>query len=169
MLTVDDIKITLPYFPNEVIESWLLPFGLKIGWPPYPQHSQDPTFRWKYILGRKELSYWNSLRWEKVESAIDWDGLDPLTVSTVFGILDGSGFFQMMSDNKERIGSVVKSIKDHGTFPVPPVFVNRRGLLHVVDGNYRLAALAVYEKMLEKYALPPLDEKHMYWVGRVME
>ena len=53
---IQQIKNTLPNFPDEVIETWLLPFAVSEGWPPVIGSDDIPLERWGYLLPRKPWS-----------------------------------------------------------------------------------------------------------------
>ncbi|ESX54720.1 hypothetical protein X760_27750 [Mesorhizobium sp. LSHC422A00] len=55
------IKDSLPEWPDDVIEQWLLPFAKDLGWPPPVPLGEH---RWHYILAKKPLSWWQGLKWE---------------------------------------------------------------------------------------------------------
>ena len=56
MVTLEDIKKTLPQWPDEVIGEWLIYFANDgLGWPP-PEPYGD--HRWGVLLGHRPVSWW---------------------------------------------------------------------------------------------------------------
>jgi hypothetical protein len=58
------IKRDLPLFPDEVVDTWLLPIAEDAGWPPVP------FSRWDRILLQRPVAFWRNLRWEKRRVAL---------------------------------------------------------------------------------------------------
>ena len=58
MVTVADIKKSLPGWPDEIVDEWLLYFANEkdVGWPP-PEPYGD--HRWGLLFGKRPLSWWN--------------------------------------------------------------------------------------------------------------
>jgi hypothetical protein len=59
---INQIKTTLPNFPDEVIKIWLLPFAESEGWPPKIDPDGIPSGRWKYLLTKRPLEYFRAMK-----------------------------------------------------------------------------------------------------------
>lgn len=71
------LQTTLPNFPVEVLEEWLLPYANSEGWPPAQTVEASPNGRWRYLLSNRPLAYWRSITWRKHERHISIHNLDP--------------------------------------------------------------------------------------------
>lgn len=146
MVNIDDLTATLPNFPDEVLADWLLPYAKSEGWPPAPSESEKPLKRWRYLLRNQPLSYWRSLRWEKVERHVSISELNresqEIMVHMVLGALKDqiNLYSSSIPDLKERFSRIVAYIKEHGVLPRPPALIREPTGLGILDGNHRMAA-----------------------------
>src|SRR5690242_14700650 len=65
MFALSDLKETLPNFPDEVLEGWLLPYANSEGWPPAQDTNATPEGRWKYLLSGRTLSQLRGIKWRE--------------------------------------------------------------------------------------------------------
>lgn len=173
----NEIRATLPNFPDEILREWLLPFAKTEGWPPADGPYEMPKGRWKYLLTRRALAYWSNLQWQKVQSHISANALTPrslqIIVSLAMGAICGEvNIYTMQITNlKERFFQVIDHLKEYGTLPKPPVLVKRPSGFDIIDGNHRLAAYYYAYGYLD---IPGIEggvllnaaEEQDFWIGQ---
>jgi hypothetical protein len=146
MASIPDLQKSLPNFPEEILNDWLLPYAKSEGWPPAPDENQRPLNRWRYLLQNKPLSYWQSLKWEKLERHISISELNPeaqgIMADMVLGALKGQVnlYSRSIPNLKERFSRIVGFIAEYGKIPKPPALIHYSDGLGVLDGNHRMAA-----------------------------
>jgi hypothetical protein len=138
-LTATQIKSDLPNFPDQVIDTWLLPLARDAGWPP------APFSRWDAILLDRPLSFWRSLVWERRIVPLNWLTLESGSLARLQGLIEaGHGanniYAQQIRDTRKRFRGFVTYLQQHGQLPLPPVVLQTHGQYIVVDGNHRVAA-----------------------------
>ena len=73
MITLQDIKLDFPDWPDDVIEQWLLKFANQpeMGWPP-PDPMED--HRWGLLLTHP-IAWWRNVTWKLENRDCDFDQL----------------------------------------------------------------------------------------------
>ena len=134
------IQDDVPNFPDEVIESWLVPMAESAGWPPIPGS------RWDRILLDRPLSFWKQMRWSKERVFLSSWFLTPESLEIIQGLIDANvdGVVNIYSDqirnSKTRFTRILRYIRAHESLPVPPVLLKTGIQYRIADGNHRIAA-----------------------------
>jgi hypothetical protein len=174
MVDLADIKADLPNWPDDVIDQWLLKLanrGADTGWPP-----PEPlgNHGWKYILGKRPLSWWKEVTWALGEPELKFDSLSDNSKRIVRDMIDGHvnkvpNSYVRWPDSKARFLSAGRYVSEHGTFPRPPLVINLPDGMSVLDGNHRVAALCFRQdapdRIIQMSGVAPLA-KHQVWVGK---
>jgi hypothetical protein len=167
-----DIKADLPMWPDDVADQWLLGLanrGADTGWPP----PEDMSNSWKYILGRRPLSWWKSVTWKLEERDLDFNVLTLQSQSIVRDMLDNHlnntrPIYSVGSDGKVRFLLAANYIMKNGSFPKPIVAMDVEGGLSVIDGNHRMSALCLCQlkpNMALSMGGVQLRKSHQVWIG----
>ncbi|MGM0582956.1 MAG: hypothetical protein ACQETL_19925 [Bacteroidota bacterium] len=169
----ESIKKDLPYFPDQVIKDWLLPFAQDEGWPPTAE-------RWQYLLKEKNLDRWRSASWELKELDFSKLVLSPRCMASLYALVraytlgEDNEYSRALGERgKERFHIQLHYLIDYGVFPSPPVLIDHGEGLEIMDGNHRVAALCVWSQwkdnpvFIEKLAKNPkfLRPLQPFWVG----
>lgn len=175
MVTIEDLKYTLPNFPEEILRDWLLPYGLTEGWPPAPTFDTIPIGRWKYLLCTKPLKYWRSLHWDFVECHISIHDLDSrsqlIMQDMVLGAVQNQPnlYSNSIPDLKNRFFNIVEFVKANGCLPRPPTLLSQIDKLKILDGNHRMAAYfycyGYFNLEIEDQLLLGTKEIQSYWIA----
>lgn len=175
-IEVAALKETLPNFPAEVLEEWLLPYALSEGWPPAPSGSAALSGRWRYLLKNQPLDYWRSMEWSMVERHVSIHDLDSefqkIMVQMVLGAIQGQ--FNLYSSQIKDLTPRFNRIKEHfsqfGTHPKPPALLAEPHGLTIADGNHRMAAYlycyGYFNLDLDASLQLKTKEIQSYWVGK---
>lgn len=173
---IDVLCESLPNFPKDLLEEWLLPYANSEGWPPAPSEFDEPLGRWRYLLKKQPLAYWKSIEWRSIDGLLNPSNLSPqwqgILVDMVMGAVKGQlNLYSMEIPNlKERFDNIVAFLSENGAFPRPPALLVDEGGFTVLDGNHRLAAYFYCLGCL-KEAAPQEDLRQKvkleqkYWVG----
>jgi hypothetical protein len=168
-----DIKKDLPHWPDEVIEEWLLKLanrGADTGWPP-PEPLGNHA--WKYILGRRPLSWWKDVTWNLEDSELTFDSLCGASKRIVRDMLDGHvngkpNPISQILNSRARFLSAGKYVSENGTSPKPLLVIRKADGLSVLDGNHRVSALCfrqlASERIVNISGVAPA-KKHKVWVA----
>jgi hypothetical protein len=149
----------LPNFPQDIIETWLLPYAQMLGWPP---DTANRGGRWRYILSRNDLNYWQAVRWTMEEMPLNLDDLGPEVLENLNIIA------QQISheDSRKRVMSIADYLKSNGTFPKPIIFIKQNGLLTLSDGSHRLFTYFICQHFIKTHNCENyLRPKHQVWIG----
>lgn len=175
MSQINALQVTLPNFPTDVIEEWLLPYAKLEGWPPARDFDELPKGSWRYLLKNRPLTYWRSLSWSKVERHVSIHDLSPewqsMMVQMMLGAVKGQPNLYSVSikDLAPRFNRILEYFERYGVFPKPPALLIEQQQLTVLDGNHRLAAyLYCYGYFIIDggAALKEITkESQTYWVG----
>ena len=139
-VTASHIKRDLPGFPDEVIETWIMPLAEDAGWPPVI------FSRWDRILMHRPLTFWRALEWEKRRVPLSSLLIEPDSLRRIQGLIDANVngvnnvFAQQISDTGDRFRGILRYIHQHERLPVPPVLLQVGLQYAVLDGDHRLAA-----------------------------
>ena len=132
--------------PDEVFNVWLAPFIEQIGWPFISINDSLAETRWKYLLARTPLSVWHSGSWRLANFDAKEALTDPMQ-EVMFreiiksGVSHGVASAAHLQDTEKRFRACADFVKVHDTIPVPIVGVFCEGILKILDGSHRLAAL----------------------------
>jgi hypothetical protein len=144
---IDRIKRDLPDFPDQVIDQWLEPLAKTDGWPPVAP-------RWKYLLGETDLGYWRGFKWQLLEVAFETIGLALEAESRIAGLIDAylhgaqNVYARTLgSEGRKRFEFHFDYLTGHGQLILPPVLVESRAGLQVMDGYHRIAAYYVFKEI----------------------
>jgi hypothetical protein len=173
MVTHDDIKASLPNWPDDVIDQGLLKLanrGSDTGWPP-PKNLQGSA--WENILGRRPLSWWERIDWHLEERGVNFNALCAGTRRIVNALIDGHlndtpNIYSVGDNSKTRFFDALGSIAKNGIFSYPIITVRLDDGLSVLDGNHRVAALCAcqaYPEIIRDKGGHPPAEKQPIWVG----
>jgi hypothetical protein len=174
-------QVDLPNFPAELLENWLGTFLQSEGWPPILGSDGVPTDRWRYLLSRRSLSYWQSVMWHQEQRELAQSELEPRSLATILSLIDGyingatNMFTEQIDDGKQRFGSLLNYTMANGTMPVPPVLISEEQGLTVMDGNHRISALFVCRHLSQKEpdklrAIGKTCQSvHTAWIGYVQQ
>ena len=176
-IELSDLKATLPNFPNEVLEEWLLPYAMSEGWPPAHSAHASPFGRWRYLLSNRPLDYWCSISWKKCERHVSIRDLDPkyqdIMVQMIFAAVQGQSnlYSELIPDLTPRFNRIKDYFAEHGIFPKPPTLLLGPGGLAIADGNHRMAVYLYcygYLKLeLDIKLQLRTNELQSYWIGEV--
>lgn len=140
------MKLTLKNFPDEVLDSWILPYAEIIGFPPPLDHANTPTGRWGNLLDAKSLYYWQNIRWTKqyVDINLTLNVFDSETKEYLARLLDKIKHDE--GDHYQRAHSVLNHLNSQGgNIPVPIVLIkDESGLFSIIDGFHRVFAYLSY-------------------------
>ena len=138
MVTVAEIKQSLPNWPDAVVNEWLLYFANDIGWPPPEPFGAS---RWGLILGGRPLSWWADVEWK--QETVDCSRAQ-LSEITQFRIADVSAPVHTGTASEAEKRQYVRPFQyllEHGTFANPALVMRDGQELRFIDGHHRLAAL----------------------------
>jgi hypothetical protein len=166
-----DIKADLPQWPDDVIDQWLRKLanrGPDTGWPP-PEPWGNSS--WKYILGRRPLSWWQNVTWNLEQREVNFGALSQGTKRIVNNMIDGhiNGHANLYSaDSDVRFRSALGHIAKNGVLPRPLVAMQLKDGISVIDGNHRVAALcacqAGVDEIAKKGGVAP-QKIQQVWIG----
>jgi hypothetical protein len=173
---IQRIKNTLPNFPEEVIETWLLPFAVSEGWPPKIDSDGIPLERWRYLLAKKRWSEIQNLSWSKETKHISIQEIGSKSLSSLIQIFEavvlGQSNLMSMSipDLKQRFENIVDYISQNGEMPNPPIlYINDMNKYEVFDGNHRLSAyyycFGYFKVDVETNLMLKTEENQIYWIA----
>jgi hypothetical protein len=160
----DMIKQSLPNFPDEIIETWLLPYALMLGWPPIPQHKKDPNNRWRYILTKKDLTYWQNIEWKLELVNISKSCLDDNSKQQIMIILSPDGELHT-PENLNKVIGIANFLFENIKLPHPPIALRNNEKIYLVDGNHRVCALLLAIEHLENAGMPVEHIPTLVWLG----
>ena len=164
----DQIKSDLPNFPDQVVETWLLPLAdTGYGWPPI-----------QTALLRKSLDYWKKTKWNLGEFSFEFTEMDSGSQISINGLIEANflgklNAFSNIIDSQDRLKYMCKYILNHGTFPVPVIVKKKNGYLYTINGNPRIAALNYVRscwanendrKTLKAQSYKPPKPAHAAWI-----
>lgn len=170
------IKDSLPNFPDEVIEDWLLPFAESEGWPPQLGYDGIPLERWRYLFGLRPFSFFQTLDWKKEYKHISIYEIVEKFQIVLFQIFEAAILGRQnemsfgISNLKERFESVVRHIKTHGSMPKPPaLLLEKDNRYYIFDGNHRLSAYyyccGYFKVNVESELILTKENKQNYWIA----
>lgn len=176
MTTISELESSLPNFPREVLEEWLLPYAESEGWPPAEADDGSLCNRWKYLLANKTLKFWKAINWEKVQRHVSIQDLNESCRNVMMSMVlaavkDQSNFYSdSIPDLKPRFERIVEHIRATGKLPCPPTLIHESDGLSIVDGNHRMAAyfycFGYYKLEVESTLLLATNEIQEFWIGR---
>jgi hypothetical protein len=146
VLRLEDLKRSLPNFPDEVLANWLLPFANVEGWPPARDDESLPEKRWIFLLDGRPLRYWRSLSWSPVERHVSVNDLGTESRAIMIHIVLGAvaeqrnSYTDAIHNLRPRFWRVVEHIWHNGRLPKPPTLLVASDGLSILDGNHRMAA-----------------------------
>lgn len=174
---VADLKETLPEFPAEVLEDWLLPYANSEGWPPAKDNDSVPEGRWRFLLGGRTLSQLRNIKWQEQNRHLSIYELradyQQICVDMVLGAIQGhvNLYSSSIKDLPERFHSILNYLREHGSLPKAPTLLSSPTGFQVLDGNHRLSAyfygygyfnLPVDDALMDKTA-----GTQRFWVGSI--
>ncbi|MFA6130738.1 MAG: hypothetical protein WC730_00525 [Patescibacteria group bacterium] len=155
------IQCDLRNFPEEIIIDWLLPFAIDIGWS---QEAFQKKSRWKNILTHS-VELWSTARWTLEKLNIDELSWTQRAQNCFLGMNDAylcnkiNSYTSLKdSDGKERFRKSLFYLLQHGIFPKPIILLRYDDGYEVMDGNHRLLALFVAQKLTREISTNP-DKK----------
>lgn len=171
MASLETLKDSLPNFPDEVLETWLLPFAKIRGWPPFLADGVTPIQGWAYLLLAEPHAYWRALEWRLQTINLEPRQLTPGSANAVAHLgmarlMIETNIYSEIDSSEQRFNRVLKYLKEHESYPVPPVLVRREEGLHVVDGNHRVAAYLAISSARKHASMQPLPPMR-YWVAQL--
>lgn len=174
-MRLEDLKQSLPNFPDEVLADWLLPFASAEGWPPARDEESAPQGRWRFLLDDRPLRYWRSLSWAQVERHVSFDDLGiesrGIMVQIVLGAVaeQSNNYTDAIHNLRPRFWRVAEHIWHSGRLPKPPTLLAASDGLSILDGNHRMAA---YLYCYGYFKLDPgselqlkTEEIQRYWIA----
>lgn len=173
---IDALCESLPNFPKELLEEWLLPYAKSEGWPPAPSDFDKPLGRWRYLLKGQPLTYWKSIDWRRLDGFLQPSNLSPecqsILLDMIMGAVKGQVNLYSMEipDLKDRFDRIVRFLSEDGFLPCPPALLVEKDGFAVLDGNHRLAAyfycLGCLKDVAPEEALrQKIKFEQRYWVG----
>ena len=164
-VSIADIKIDLPGWPDEVVAEWLHWFANDICWPP-PEPLGD---RWSGILGGRPLSWWKNVSWQKETVKCALEKLSEKSRQIVNSTIKEVGKAPADDLTRKRFKRAMDYILDAGAVPGSIVAMRVPSGLEILDGSHRMSAFcgaqlmtdAAYERLGKKR--PALD--HEVWIG----
>lgn len=139
---LEQIKIDLPNFPDEIIKDWLEPYANDedIGWPP------TLCSRWQGILSDKTLEFWKTVMWEKQSLDVTVIDMSAETNEALVGmheafVLEKENIYsRKIMDGKKRYMNALSYLFEYGVFPKPICLIKENASYSIVDGNHRVVA-----------------------------
>lgn len=166
MVTVADIKVVLPNWPDAVIDEWLLYFANDIGWPPQEPFGSD---RWGNILGGRPLSWWANVVWKEETTDCSSANLTDITQFRVASVSDPVKAGTATESEQARYRRPMQYLLEHGNFAKPALAMRNNEKLLFLDGHHRLAALSDLRKMPDAFFAKPGRQrpsaKQRVWIG----
>ncbi len=174
---VADLKVTLPNFPDEILEEWLLPYANHEGWPPAKDSYSVPDGRLRYLLCGLTLSELRDMKWQEENRHLSIHELHPefqkICVDMVFGAVEGDVnlYSSSIKDLSERFHRIIKYLREHGSLPKAPALLSTPTGFKILDGNHRLSAyfygfgyinLPIDGDLMDKTA-----SAQRFWVGSI--
>ena len=143
MTTLEDIKASLPDWPDDVIEQWLLKLANQpgMGWPP-----PDPmdAHRWELLLTHP-ISWWKDVTWtlETHDCSFKRLSIDARkTMNSLYkALIEGEDNGFGGDNSPARFQRQLSILVVTGKFERPPVLFPIASGLSPLDGNHRLFAL----------------------------
>ena len=138
--TSGHIKRDLPDFPDEVVQTWLVPLAKTAGWPPAPFSRRDR------ILMHRPLPFWRAVVWDKRRVSLNKYSLGTDSLRRIQGLLDANArgihniYSQQISNTSARFQRNVRYLRQHGHLSIPPVLFTTGFQYEILDGHHRLAA-----------------------------
>lgn len=168
-MQIEAIKASFPNFPDQVIESWLLPFAIERGWPPYLADGHTASKGWEYLLLMKPKAFWRACTWNLLSIDLADSDLARGSASAIAQLgmavlANEQNLYSDIVNSKERFLMAFSYLFKNHQHAAPPILVRQENGFLVVDGNHRLAAyfyLQVLKKRNNESRLPPLK----YWVA----
>ncbi len=166
------IQDTLPNFPDDIIDQWILPFVDTDGWPPTDEQGKLRN-GWRFILG-KDMAYWRSIKWELKESELLSEHLGRMSKSQIndifqVAVLGASNHMSQIYDLKARFDQVVTYISVNGTYPRPPILVVMDAQYEIMDGNHRVSAyfycVGAFAKAPNLEVVQKTKRHQRMWIG----
>lgn len=134
---LNELKILLPNFPEEVLIDWIEPYAKIIGLPPTHQ-------RWEGILASKSLEFWQATHWKKITLDLSTLEFSESTKNNLDGMSAAQSgednFYALIEDSQKRIFQALRFLLEHGIFPKPILLLREKDKYSVVDGNHRFLA-----------------------------
>jgi hypothetical protein len=142
---IEELKATLPNFPEEILEEWLMPYAKSEGWPPFGNDGFPFGPRWPYLLGKKPLSYWVGLGWSEERVHVEPDSLTPRCQDSIAQIMSAAVmgernlYSESIPDLVPRFKGILAYVEQNKELPKPPALIRVADGLKVVDGSHRMA------------------------------
>ncbi len=168
MVSVAEIKVSLPDCPDDVIEQWLHYFANEAdcGWPP-PQPLG--THRWRALLGGKPLSWWANVTWVKTSMNCELENLTQRTRTGVSEIVSQFNAGTADESTNRRVANAWLYLKNNGVFPRALVAVRKSDGVSLIDGSHRMAAFELLQRLsnseLEQLGVERLSLRQEIWLG----
>ena len=138
MVTVAQIKETLPNWPDLVVNEWLVYFANDIGWPPTEPLGAD---RWGSILGNRPLSWWARVEWTQDTVDCSRANLSTDTQQRIAAVSDPVYAGTASEAEKGQYRRPFQYLLEHGAFANRALAMRDGARLRFIDGHHRLAAL----------------------------
>lgn len=171
MITLQDIKADLPFWPDDVIDQWLLNFANQpeMGWPPSIPMTGH---RWHLLLTHP-VSWWKNVTWAKETRDCSFDKLSidaRKTMNSMYkALIDGESNGFGGDNSFARFQRQLKILVTTGEFERPPVLFSIASGLSPLDGNHRLfahhIALRLSDNDLDKYSAKRPSEFQSVWIA----
>ena len=175
---MQSLKISLPNFPNDVLEEWLLPLARRLGWPP-----PTPLGPWASPLMERPLNFWRSVTWTLEQRPLTRAMLSSRSDDIIRGLHDAyinmipNDYSRLLGESgRDRFYFALAFLSEHGVFPKAIAVLEENGRLTILDGSHRVTAYFAYEQMLSEPSLRanlspgsvPLRPLQPMWVARLV-
>ena len=143
----EDFRLLFPKMPHEVFEVWLYPllyfYRLEVSADTARAFSD---VSWKEKFADKTFEEWSKFSWERRSFPCDLALLHPQSVQRALWIMRGACLGEHtptanVRDTDDRFWACAALVRGKPSDYVPLVCIEDQGLLSVVDGNHRLAAI----------------------------
>jgi len=155
-------RATLPNVPEEVFSLWLDERIDVLGWDPLHP-------RWQGLFRNRPIAYWRNLPWHKLDIPLQINQLNPECQGILSQLLAGlaglpSQVTAVTGNSPARVGSILRYMQTHGTWPNSIILVTEGTFYLVADGFHRLAAFVRIQSAPMSGAL--LRPVHSAWIGK---
>ncbi len=174
---VCDLKETLPNFPDEVLEDWLLPYANQEGWPPAKDQVSTPEGRWRYLLSNRPLAELRRINWQEQNRHLSIHELhveyQQICAAIVLGAVQGQVnlYSSSIKDLPQRFQSILDHLRAHGSLPKAPALLATPEGFRVLDGNHRLSAYfyasGYFNLPVDDEAMGKAASTQRIWVGSI--
>ena len=137
--------------PAEVFDMWMLPAIESLGWKFTVVPDSVAATNWDGFFGSRPPTFWAKANWRFLEFPLHAHLLNSADQARIgwiieFAVQGKQTKAANLKNCKERFWAFAAYIKEHGKLPLPIIATISRGVIEIVDGFHRLAALFFLER-----------------------